>query len=235
MTALLADSKTDNLWATMPGWGIVADLTPPELVAARALKVLRKYIALALAVVVLLCVAGYVWASMQSSAADDRLAASQAATSQLTAENAKYSGVVALQNATQNVNSQVATLLATDIDVAAFVQRLHTVAPAGTTLTTVNVALSASGDPTATSGVTTEPIVGTVTLSGTSRRMVDLAAYVTALQKLRGVVNVIPSTNSATKNGGLATWAVTLQITDKLYTHRYDATAAATTTGGGHR
>ena len=31
-----------QLWSAMPGWGIAADLTPPEIINARQLKLLRK-------------------------------------------------------------------------------------------------------------------------------------------------------------------------------------------------
>ena len=41
MTAAIATSG-QQLWSTMPGWGIVADLTPPELIASRRLRLLRK-------------------------------------------------------------------------------------------------------------------------------------------------------------------------------------------------
>ena len=61
MTTLMArPGNGDTLWASMPGWGIVADLTPPELVESRRLKALRKLIAVCLgAVVLLLRAAGY--------------------------------------------------------------------------------------------------------------------------------------------------------------------------------
>ena len=53
-------AQPNQPWNGMPGWGIVADLTPPELIASRHLKVLRKWIVLGLVVLVLACVAGYV-------------------------------------------------------------------------------------------------------------------------------------------------------------------------------
>jgi type IV pilus assembly protein PilN len=232
MTTSVEETKDDKIWAEMPGWGIFADLTPPELIALRGLRVLRKQLGFALAVVVLLCVAGYVWAGRKSSAADDRLAASQATTTVLTAQNAKYASLLTLQHATQLANTQVSTLMATDVDVASFVRRLHAVAPAGTVLTAVNVTLAAVGDAGTPAGPA-DPAVGTVTLSGTSNRMIDVASYVTALLKLQGVVNVIPATNSTSTARSRATWAITLQLTDKLYSHRFDATTANPRTGGG--
>ena len=47
-----------QLWSTMPGWGIAADLTPPELINSRALKTLRKWLGAGLVVLLLACIAG---------------------------------------------------------------------------------------------------------------------------------------------------------------------------------
>ena len=46
-----------QIWNTMPGWGIVADLTPPELIATRRLRLLRKLLAAGLSVLLVLLVA----------------------------------------------------------------------------------------------------------------------------------------------------------------------------------
>ena len=235
MTTLLAEPGADNIWASMPGWGIVADLTPPELSAARNLHVLRKRLGISLVIVLVLCVVGYVSASRQSSAANRELAASQATTSTLNAQNSKFSNVVDLQSSTDSIVNQVSTLMATDVDVATFIEKVQSAAPAGTAFTSVAVTLS-GGSSGGTAGIAgTEPVIGTLTLSGTSNRMVDVATYVTALQGLTGVVNVIPSTNSASKAGGRATWAITAQISDQLYSHRFKAAPASSSGAvGGH-
>ena len=233
MTTLIAEPGADNLWASMPGWGIVADLTPPELVAARSLRVLRKQLAAALVLVVLLCAAGYVWAAQRTSAADDQLATSQATTAQLNAQNSKYSNVVALQSATDSVTNQVATLMSGDVDVATLVQHVAAAAPAGTSFTSISITFS-TGQAAAAGAATTDATIGTLTMSGTSNRMVDVASYVTTLQGVTGVIDVVPSSNSATNAHGRATWAITGELTDKLYTHRFKTVATSTSTAGGH-
>ncbi len=43
MTATTVEQPT--LWNSTPGWGIAANLIPPELINARKLKVLRKFMA----------------------------------------------------------------------------------------------------------------------------------------------------------------------------------------------
>ena len=90
----------------MPGWGIVADLTPPELIAARGLRVLRKRIVAALVVIVLLCAGGYVWAAAKDNAADDRPTA-PAPEQPATAPEDEVLRVVALQKATQGIITQI--------------------------------------------------------------------------------------------------------------------------------
>ena len=233
MTTLLAEPGAENLWASMPGWGIVADLTPPELAAARNLRTLRKQLAGALVLVLLLCVAGYVWAGQRTASANDQLATSQATTARLNAQNAKYAGVVNLENATRNIQAQISTLMATDVDVAGFIKRIRAAAPAGTTFTAVGLTLSPTAAPAPDATAGTAPVIGTLTLSGTSTRMVDVASYVTALQGQAGVVNVIPATNSATTTGGRATWSITAQLSNKLYTHRFTTAPSAGSSAGG--
>ena len=63
MTAVLIATGQPDSWGGMPGWDVVADLTPPELINMRWLGVLRRRIAAGLVlVVVLLRAVAYVYA-----------------------------------------------------------------------------------------------------------------------------------------------------------------------------
>ncbi len=234
MTTLMTrPGDRDGLWSSMPGWGIVADLTPPELTESRRLKVLRKLIALCLGVVIVLCAAGFGLAYTKSSAASDSLDAANARTTSLTREQHKFNNVTQIQAATKSIDTQIATLMTSDVDAAALLSTVRAALPGSMSLTSVNVTLAAGpgGSPAATtpsldtSGL---PTIGTLTLNGSAQTLTDLATYVRKLVTLRGLVNVVPSSNTAGTTGAGAQWTVTMQLTDQLYTHRYDATA----TGG---
>lgn len=229
MTATITPSAESTLWGSMPGWGIVADLTPRELVEARRLNVLRKAIAVALLVVVLMCIAGYAWAFLKHRSASDDLTSAKGRSQQLAGERRQYSNVTEIQSMTQSVNSQINGLTANNVDVAILLARVRGSLPHSMSLTSMTVTISG-----ASAGTNTAPsldtsghaIIGNVTLAGTSAKLVDLADYVTLLSGLKGVANVVPSSNAAA-TAGTAQWNVTLQLTDQLY-------APHTTSTGGN-
>lgn len=208
--------------AGMPGWRIVADLTPPELADIRRLAALRRWIVAGLVLVVLLCAGGYVLARRAESAASTTVAAADTRLAALTAEQNRYAGVTRIQNARTAKDRQIAALTAADVDMAALLTQLRTALPRSMSLTLATVSVtgaSANGSAGTTSLDTSgRPTVGTISLAGTSRRIVDLAGYVTALGRLPGVVAVVPTTN-ATTNASAAHWTVTLQLTDRVYVH----------------
>jgi hypothetical protein len=236
MTAILDRPVAGDLWGSMPGWGIVADLTPPELVAARRLKLLKKLIAVGLALVVVLCAGGYALAYVNHSSAAQALDAASARTAAFTAEQAKYARVTEILAATQSVNGQIATLMADDVDMADLLIKLRSVLPGTMSLASITATVNGAADGGVSSDNTNasldtsgRAVIGSVTLTGAAQRIVDVSTYVSSLVSLPGVVNVVPTSNAAGAPGGVQ-WNITLQITDQLYTHRYTAAASA---GGG--
>lgn len=193
-----------------PGWGIVADLTPPELIADRRLKVVRRFIAVGLALVLGLCGVGYGYAVWQGSSAADGLAAEQTRTATLLADQHRYIGVTAVHAAITQVQQQLGWLMASDVNVdkitAAIVAALPpTMTIDSATVTVTGVAGAASGSSTddkttGVGGLDTSDAhhVGTVTLSGTGAQLTDLAAYVDALRRVPGVFEPYPLSNQAT-------------------------------------
>jgi Tfp pilus assembly protein PilN len=226
MTAVLAKGAAGSPWHSMPGWGIVADLTPPELSAARRLKALQRLIGAGLAVVIALCVGGYVWAKLQHGSAADALDAANARTTELTVEQAKYAHVTQVEALTKGIDGQVGVLMVDDVDVPVLLAKLRAALPGTMSLTSVNLTLTsgpAATSPTTSLDTSGGPTIGTVTMTGSAEHMADVADYVSSLSAVRGIVNVVPSSNNAGAAGG-AQWTLTLQLTDNLYTHRYDAT-----------
>jgi flagellar basal body-associated protein FliL len=97
-----------TLWSTLPGWGIVANLLPPEIIQARRVRVVRRMVVMITVVVVVLCVVGYGLAFWRSHGAEQKLNAEQAKTSQLQAEQRKYVAVSQIQGSIAQVQSQLA-------------------------------------------------------------------------------------------------------------------------------
>jgi Tfp pilus assembly protein PilN len=224
MSTMVAPQK---LWSAMPGWGIYADLTPPELVNSRRLKSLRKVIVVALVALLVLCAGGYVLAARKSSAASNALADVQLRTSQLQGQAHKYSGVTQLQGTVTQVQTQIATLMSGDVDLVKLIGQLRSTLPATMTIkqeaVTISVAgvagaaTSNSGNGLDTSG---HPQIGTVTLSGAAKSIDDLSAYTDALKSIPGITNVLPLSNATDSNG--VQYSLSLGLTDLLLSHRFD-------------
>jgi type IV pilus assembly protein PilN len=228
MTAVLAPPTDDQLWSSMPGWGIVADLTPPELIARRHLRVLRKLIIAGLTVVVVLCAAGFALAVQKHASARDDRNAITTRSAQLERElhSGPYEQVVTMQGTLAKVQAQVATLMKFDIDLPALLAKVRTVLPASMAINTLTVTMNtAAAAPVGTGGTGLDTsghtVIGTVTISGSSKTLDDLPAYIDRLAKLRGVVNLVPTSNLVTK--GTAQFTLSFAVTDTLYSHRYDA------------
>jgi hypothetical protein len=224
MTTLLARPDSSSQWGSMPGWNIVADLTPPELTNVRWIAVLRRRILAGLVAVVLLCAAGYVYAYKQHSSASDGAAAASAQTIDLQRAQSKYSGITQIEGAVTAIRAQIAQVMVDDVDVAHLTAAIRGALPSSMTIQNLTVTLTS----TATAGATTSqgldasgrPEVGTLTISGGGRTLDDLPTFVDRLASLPGVVNVLPSSNQISK--GVVSFSLTASFTDQLYSHAYD-------------
>ena len=230
MTAILLPEHTE-LWRTMPGWGITANLLPPEIVAARRARVLRKVVIFVLAGVLVLGAAGYFLAYKQKQDASSELTAAQDRTAELHLQQQKYDEVVQIGDEVAEVRSKIGTLFGTDVNFPKLLNELVAKAPRGGQITQLAVALQ--GGPTVSGQSTTSsqpPVAldpsgqmpaGSVTITGTAGSMSDVAAYVNALAGVPGVIYVYP-TSQQTDDTGVLTYALALTLTDQVYSHKYD-------------
>lgn len=226
----------DQLWSTMPGWGIFADLTPSELNVARQLRVLRKLILFVLSVLLLACVAGYGYAMRQHSSANTSLSSSRARTVQLQQQTSKYSGITQVQATVSGIQSDIASLMAGDVDFARLLGEIRTALPGTMTIKTESVTLSpasvASGSVTGAASLDTSgnPQIGMVTLTGSADTLDDISGYVDNLDGIAGVVNLVPTSNTAAdgQNHGVQ-FNLTFGLTNQVLSHTYDLSK-----NGGH-
>jgi hypothetical protein len=228
-----------ELWRTMPGWGITANLLPPEIVSARRARVLRKIVIFVLVGLLLIGAAAYGYAYKQNSDAGSDLAAAQSQTAQLHLEQHKYGEVVQITGDVAQVASRLSTLLATDVDFPKLLGELVDKAPRGGSITQLGVTMQGGPTVSGQTTTTTQPSVvldptgrtpvGMVTITGTARSMPDVAAYVNALARVPGVVAVYPSSQQF--DGTTLTYSLGLTLTDQVYSHRFDSTSTVPTGG----
>lgn len=230
-----------QMWSSMPGWGITANLLPPEVVAARRLGVIRKMIVAAMILVVVLGGAGYGYALLQQHSAHGDLSAEQAKTTALLAEQRSYAEVVALSGTIDQIKTELSTLMAGDVDAGKLVDAIVARLPNGASITQLQATIaqdlgqtnssSSSGTGVGVLDTSGRTHIGSVSVTGTVKSMQDGAAFATQLATIPGVVDVYPT--SQTNNSGTIQVTIQMILTDELLTHRFDATPAdASTTGG---
>jgi hypothetical protein len=220
-------SAPAQLWSTMPGWGIAADLTPPELINARELRTLRRWIGAGLVLLLVACIAGYLAASRQNTAASAQLTEVNAQTVRLQAGVGKYASVTQIQGNVTQIQAQIANLMGGDVDLATLMGRIRSGLPAAMSISAeaVTISLAAAAAPAGTVPGTSA-IIGTVTISGNGRALDNLATYVEHLQAIPGVVDVNPTTNVL--SGRTTRYSLSLSLTAVALSHRFDVPAKRT-------
>ena len=230
MTALAAPER---LWVMAAGWGIAADLTPPEIVSARRLSRLRRWIAIALVGLAVLVAAGYGLAMIENNTARNRTVAEQELTAPLQTEQKKYGDVTQTKAKLTLTRTQVATLMAADVDVSTFLTKVNSPLPATMSIKTlaVNLLQATVAAPAAvgTGGLDTSgrAPIGTVIIGGTAATFDDVAKYVDTLASTPGVTNVVPTSSQADETG--VQYSLTFTVTDTLLSKRFDLTTKAAT------
>lgn len=218
-----------ELWSTMPGWGIVANLIPPEVLQARRVRAVRKLVAYLLCVLVLLAGIGYGFAFYRSQQAAETLAAEQSRTSQLLVQQKRYADVTLLQTSVAGVRTELSQLLETDVDVAALIATVLKQLPAGATVSQLAVTMSppagqqAKVNPASGTGsldTSGRAHIGLMTVTGQALRVSDVATLVDRLGALPGFIDPYPTSNTTNDKGTLFT--VQFTINDRLFSHRYD-------------
>jgi hypothetical protein len=219
--------RPTELWSSMPGWGIVANLIPPELILARRVRVVRRALGLLLVLVLVLIMLGFSYAWLQKQSAATDLQTAQARTAQLQAEQDKYQGAVQVQQSITGIDTKLSTLMADDVDFAGLIANLRAELPPTMTIGQLSVSLNQSvAGASAALGAsaldaTGQTHIGTITVSGKARSLQDLSAYVDRLQTIKGIVEPYPNSNSASATG--VSWSVQITLTSALLTHTYDA------------
>jgi hypothetical protein len=230
MTAVVAAVEAapqPRPWSSMPGWGISADLVPPEILTARRAKAVRRLVVMALAGVLALCAAASVLAFRHTAGASSALQAEQAHSASLRGEQDRYAEVIRVQGTLGSVRSELATLLADDVDFSALATQVEGARPPSVRLSQVTAVLAiaaAPGASGATSGLGSldssgRQHLGSLTITGTAGSMTDIAGYTDRLARIRGAAAANPISQQRTAGG--VQFTIQLSLTDLVLTGHY--------------
>lgn len=230
MTALADPPRAKKGPQTVMGGLPQVNLLPPEVRAARGLRSLKRWLAMALVVVLVLCAAVFALAKFAKVAADDELSTAQAETQRLQTEQQKYAEVPRVLGALQNATAARALGMSTDVSWASYYAAVTAVLPTDVSIDSLAMtSQSASG--TAATATAANPLqaasVAQIQFIGRSTTVPNTAAWLDALNGVPGFADAWASSATITQSQNKTTYynvTVTVQVTSIAYTHRFDAT-----------
>ncbi|GEM_PF-3024216 len=206
---------------------IVASLLPTEITDARRHRKVKRIVISALIAFVVLLGAWYGVARQQTAAARSSLAAAEADADRLQRQQNAFAELVRLQTESQAISTQLAGLLANDLQWSRLVHAVRAAAPEGVQISGVfgelkkaNAAGSAANTVRLPSG-DTEKVIGAITVIGIGVSKESVAAYADALAALAGIGNALLS-DAAVKDG-VVQFTLRLEITESALGGRYTA------------
>ena len=221
-------------WAPVPR----VNLLPPEILDARGFRKVQVRLALAVVATIVLVVGGVVWAQRQVGSARESLDAATAQTTVLRRQEARYAEVPKVTSAVASAEAAREQALAQDMLWYRLMSDIALATPSNVWLTTLSVTLSTSPTGAASSsgsaGATTggdplvPPGIGKVAVTGTATSLPDIAAWLEAIVKVRGLdASTLQTATRANTSGGAGELQFTSQIVimDSALSHRYDRKA----------
>jgi hypothetical protein len=222
------------------------DLMPPEIRVKRSQLRARRSLRLALFGVFLLVVVGCGGTWAWSALAQTSLAAAQAEQQGLVAQQAKYSKVTTIQDATTLIKAGQFVGDATEIDWRDYLTKLQATLPGGVSLVTVSIG---TADPMTAYAQSTTPLEGdriaTLAFTASSASLPSIPVWLNGLKTLPGFVDATPGQVSLAT--GVYSADVTMHIGTDAFAHRFDpkkkdvsatgtsdAGASGTSTDGGN-
>ncbi len=199
------------------------DLLPPEVRAERRNARTRRgfgWGVLAVLLVALVAAGGAFSVNVVSQA---ELLAARTETTSLLAQQQKFASVRDMQKQVALAQAAQQAGASTEIDWKAFLDQVGAAQPSGLTLTSVAVD---SVSPIAIYQQSTDPLqgprIGTVTVVGTSAALPNVPAWVAVLQKIPGVVDVVPGTVTLDEVNNVYKATLTIHVSDSLYLKRFE-------------
>lgn len=203
------------------------NLLPPEVRAARGLKVVQRWLGLVV-VIALGVAAGVVFlGTLAQRDADAKLADAQAETRDLMTERERYAEVPLVLGRLDTIKTARTIAMSTDVAWPAYLSAIAATAPPGVS---IDVMAMTATTPMVVPNLPIDALqainVGTITFTAKSLTVPDTQAWVMALATVPGFADPWFSSATITEIEGTPFYTVTatVQINEQAYTHRYAET-----------
>ncbi|WP_407343039.1 PilN domain-containing protein [Pengzhenrongella phosphoraccumulans] len=202
------------------------NLLPPEVRAARGLRKIKRWLAIGLIVVVLLCAGMFAYGKLLVSQAADELVSAQKETAVLAASEAKYAEVPQVLAALDAVKSARILGMSTEVQWKVYFDAITAVLPAGVTIESLTVT---GATPMTAASLPADPLqapsVGMITFTGKSATLPDTGAWYTALNSIPGFADAWVSNAAigSDDTGDFYTVESSVQFSELAFANRFVA------------
>lgn len=224
MTALLEPPKVRGtvLGPSLPQ----VNLLPPEVRAARGLRVLKRWLGVSLVLTVVLCLGGFAFGLLSAGTAAAELVVAQENTARIQAEQLKYAEVPQVLGALDTARSARELGMSTEVQWKGYLDAIAAVLPADVSVESYTVT---GATPMTAPALAADPLqgpsVGQVQFTGRTATLPDTAAWLDALDSIPGFADawVSAAAVTATETTTYYTVEATVQFTDAAYAQRFAA------------
>ena len=207
------------------------NLLPPEIHEARKLRRTQLALGGCVAAVVAALGVGYVLAVSSAETAKEELAAEQARTSVLQAEQAKYAEVPRVLAQVDRAKAAQEKAMATDVLWYRYLNDLAASYPQEVWIDTLTATVAGSTDsaaPTQGNNPLATPGIGTVTFTGKALTHSDVASWLDVLDSTEGFADSAYSSSARTNIAGqdVVEFTSDVVVTGDALSHRFDRKAS---------
>jgi Tfp pilus assembly protein PilN len=200
------------------------NLLPPAVRAARSLRKVKRWLAIALVLVVALCAVGYGFSLFTESQAANQLTQAQNDTTRLEAQKQKYAEVPRVLSALAGATSARTLGMSTEVQWKGYLDAITAVLPDKVSIESFTVT---GATPMTPAVPATNPLqgasVGQIQFTGRSATVPDTSAWIDALNSIPGFADAWVSAVTVTANSTATYYTVEskVQFTDAAFARRF--------------
>jgi hypothetical protein len=201
-------------------------LLPPEVIARKKGRIVRRRLGMGLVAVILAVAVGLGLATLSMASAQGQLAVAQAQTTSILEQQAKYGDVLKVKADAAAIQAAQKQATAQEISWQPFIKRFEATLPPGATITEITTSIDAPFEVAPAQTVPLEgPRVATV-VATLSMDQSSIAGWLNTLPALKGFVDVTPNSIAIGNSGGYVV-AITLHINKDALANRFTKNAEA--------
>jgi Tfp pilus assembly protein PilN len=201
-------------------------LLPPEVVARKKARIVRRRLGMGLVAVVLVLAVGLGLGTLSMASAQSELAIAQAQTTSILQQQAKYSDVLKVKADAAAIQTAQKQATAQEISWQPFIERFEATLPAGASITGLTASIDA---PFEVAPPVTDPLEGpriATVVATISMNQATIAGWLNTLPTLKGFVDATPNSISI-GSGGAYVVSITMHINKDALANRFTKTAEA--------